>query len=74
MMGQPGSWSVTIFQEDTKGIFDRVGTRCRKPGGDLPKTAKEISKYIILKYTIDAGNADARIVVSDEVCALSRHP
>jgi hypothetical protein len=36
--------------------------RCWKPGGDLTKTAKEISKYIA-----DSGSADATIVASDEL-------
>jgi hypothetical protein len=33
-----------------------------EPGGDLPTTAKEISKYIA-----DSGSAEATIVASDEV-------
>ena len=50
---------VSLFKEC---IFDRVGTRSWKPDGNLPKTAKEISKYIA-----DSGSVDATIVASDEV-------
>jgi hypothetical protein len=49
---------VSLFKEF---IFDRVGTRRWKPDGDLPGTAKEISKYIF-----DNGSVEVRIVVSDE--------
>jgi hypothetical protein len=50
---------VSLF---TQGIFDRVQTRRWEPQGDLPQTAKEISKYIA-----DSGSEEARIVASDEV-------
>jgi len=50
-------------------VFDHVSTRRWEPDGNLPRTAKEISKYIV-----DGGSVDARIVVSDEVNALSGHP
>jgi hypothetical protein len=50
---------VSLFKEY---IFDRVGTRCWKLDGNLPGTAKEISKYIA-----DSGSVDATIVASDEV-------
>ena len=49
---------VSLFKEY---IFDRVGTRRWKPDGNLPRTAKEISKYIA-----DNGSVDATIVASDE--------
>jgi hypothetical protein len=49
---------VSLFKEC---IFDRVGTRRWKPDGNLPKTAKEISKYIA-----DSGSVDATIIASDE--------
>ncbi len=50
---------VSLFK---RGIFDRVQTRRWEPQGDLPETAKEISKYIA-----DSGSEEARIVASDEV-------
>jgi hypothetical protein len=50
---------VSLFKEC---IFDRVGTRHWKPVGNLPKTAKEISKYIA-----DSGSVDATIIASDGV-------
>jgi hypothetical protein len=37
-----------------------------RPGGDLPTTAKEISKYIA-----DSGSAEATIVATDEVWTLT---
>ncbi len=49
---------VSLFKEF---IFDPVGTRSWTPDGNLPRTAKEISKYIF-----DNGSVEARIVVSDE--------
>jgi hypothetical protein len=53
---------VRLFK--TSRLSDRVpmDMRCWKPGGDLTKTAKEISKYIA-----DSGSADATIVASDEL-------
>jgi len=39
-----------------------MDTRRWEPGGDLAKTAKEISKYIT-----DSGSAEATIVASDEL-------
>jgi hypothetical protein len=53
------SVEVSLFKEC---VFDSVGTRRWKPEGNLPETAKEISKYIA-----DGGSVDARIVVSDEL-------
>jgi hypothetical protein len=50
---------VSLFKEC---IFDRVGTRRWKLDGNLPRTAKEISKYIA-----DSGSVDATLVASDEV-------
>ena len=50
---------VSLFKEF---IFDHVDTRRWEPDGNLPRTAKEISKYVA-----DGGSVDARIVVSDEV-------
>ena len=50
---------VNLFKQ---GIFDRVQTRRWEPNGNLPETAKEISKYIT-----DSGAEEARIVASDEV-------
>ena len=50
---------VSLFKEF---IFDRVETRRWEPQGDLPGTAKEISKYIA-----DGGCVEVRIVASDEV-------
>jgi hypothetical protein len=53
---------VRLFK--TGRLFDRspMDTRRWRPGSDLPKTAKEISKYIA-----DSGSAEATIVASDEV-------
>jgi hypothetical protein len=53
---------VRLFK--TGRLFDRapIDTRRWGPGSDLPKTAKEISKYIA-----DSGSAEATIVASDEV-------
>jgi hypothetical protein len=53
---------VTLFK--TGRLFDRtpMDTRCWGPDSDLPRTAKEISKYIT-----DSGSAKATIVASDEV-------
>lgn len=50
---------VSLFKES---IFDRVETRRWEPQGDLPGTAKEISKYVA-----DGGCVEVRIVASDEV-------
>ncbi len=52
-------------REDKTGrLFDRVpmNTRRRELGDDLPKTAKELSKFIA-----DSGSAEATIVVTDKV-------
>jgi hypothetical protein len=53
---------VRLFK--TGRLFDLapMDTRCWGPGSDLPKTAKEISRYIA-----DSGSVDATIVASDEV-------
>jgi hypothetical protein len=54
---------VRLFK--TGRLFDRSpmdNTRRWGPGSDLPKTAKEISKYIA-----DSGSAEATIVASDEI-------
>ena len=54
---------VSLFKEF---IFDRVGTRRWEPDGNLPRTAKEISKYVA-----DGGSVEVRIVASDEVEPLA---
>lgn len=53
---------VRLFK--TGRIFDRSPMDRRRwgPGSDLPKIAKEISKYIA-----DSGSAEATIVASDEI-------
>ena len=53
---------VRLFK--TGRLFDRtpMDRRRWRPGGDLPRTAKEISKYIA-----DSGSAEATIVATDEV-------
>jgi hypothetical protein len=53
---------VRLFK--TSRLTDRAPTDTRRwePGGDLAKTAKEISKYIA-----DSGLVDATIVATDEV-------
>jgi hypothetical protein len=53
---------VRLFKKGR--LFDRAPMDRRRwgPGMDLPKTAKEISKYIA-----DSGSAEATIVASDEV-------
>jgi hypothetical protein len=45
-------------------LFDRTPTDTRRwePGPDLPKTAKEIAKYIA-----DSGSVEATIVATDEL-------
>jgi hypothetical protein len=50
---------VSLFKEF---IFDRVSTRRWEPDGNLAKTAKEISKYVV-----DGGSVKILIVASDEV-------
>jgi hypothetical protein len=50
---------VSLFKE---GVLYRPEKRCWEPAGDLPVTAKDISRYIA-----DNGSADVRIVASDEV-------
>jgi hypothetical protein len=53
---------VRLFK--TSRLVDKVPMDTRRwgPGIDLPKTAREISKYIA-----DSGSAEATIVASDEV-------
>ena len=53
---------VRLFK--TGRLLDRSPMDRRRwgPGSDLPKTAKEISKYIA-----DSGSAEATIVASDEI-------
>ena len=53
---------VRLFK--TSRLLDRMPEDRRRwgPGGDLTKTAKEISKYIS-----DSGSAEATIVASDEI-------
>ena len=58
---------VRLFK--TGRLFDRAPADRRRwePGGDLPETAKEISKYIA-----DSGLVDATIVASDEISSPGR--
>jgi hypothetical protein len=53
---------VRLFK--TGRLYDRAPTDTRRwgPDSDLPKTAREISKYIA-----DSGSAEATIVATDEV-------
>jgi hypothetical protein len=53
---------VRLFK--TSRLLDRMPEDRRRwePGGDLTKTAKEISKYIS-----DSGSAEVTIVASDEL-------
>ena len=58
---------VRLFK--TNLLIDRVPDDRRRwePGGDLAKTAKEISKYIA-----DSGLVNATIVASDEISSPGR--
>jgi hypothetical protein len=53
---------VRLFKTSRLSEREPMDTRRWEPGGDLAKTAKEISKYIT-----DSGSAEATIVASDEL-------
>jgi hypothetical protein len=52
---------VRLFEKGRLFDLSPKDTRRWSPSGDLPRTAREISKYIA-----DSGSAEATIVASDE--------